>query len=154
MLPQIHFFAEDIDFPPFHKPTLKKWLAAITSSYQRKVGALNYIFCSDAYLHQMNVEHLGHDTLTDIITFDNSEPGGKMEGDIFISVDRVAENAAEFGVPVAHELHRVMAHGTLHLLGLNDKSKEEKEEMRTAEDTALLLLATLQSAKVKTKIDL
>ncbi len=103
------------------------------------VGEINYIFCDDAYLHKLNVKFLQHDTLTDIISFDNTL-GKQIGGDIFISVERVEENAQDFNVSFDEELHRVMMHGILHFMGFKDKSKAEKEEMRNEENTALEFL--------------
>jgi probable rRNA maturation factor len=102
---------------------------------------LNYIFCSDEYLHQMNLTYLNHDTLTDIITFDNSEAEQIIEGDIFISIDRVKENSEEFDVLFETELHRVLVHGLLHLFGYKDKSEREKVLMREKEEACLSLLS-------------
>lgn len=99
---------------------------------------MNYIFCSDDFLHKMNVDYLQHDTLTDIITFDYCE-GSICSGDLFISIDRVKENAKELKSSVKDELHRVMIHGILHLLGFKDKSQQEAEEMRSQEEKSLIL---------------
>ena len=129
----IHLFEEDINIKIKNKLAIKKWLKNTVELEKKKLGELNYIFCSDDYLHEMNVSYLQHDTLTDIITFDNSETESLIVGDIFISVDRVKENAAKFEVEFADELHRVMVHGALHLLGYKDKKKAEKEKMREKE---------------------
>jgi rRNA maturation RNase YbeY len=93
------------------------------------MGNLNYIFCSDNYLHQINVEYLDHDTLTDIITFDNSEEEETIEGDIFVSVERVEDNAKDLNVQFDDEILRVLAHGLLHLCGYDDHTDEEEAEM-------------------------
>jgi rRNA maturation RNase YbeY len=98
---------------------------------------LTYIFCTDAYLHSMNVQYLDHDTLTDIITFDMSEGDNEVTGEIYVSTDRVADNAASFKTTYDSELHRVIFHGALHLCGLGDKSAAEAKAMRKAEDAAL-----------------
>jgi probable rRNA maturation factor len=148
MAQKINFFAEDTDFAPKQKAVLRRWLVATIGAHGRQLGEINFVFCSDAYLHQMNLEHLAHDTLTDIITFDNGEPGGRLEADIFISVERVADNAGKFAVPFEHELHRVMVHGTLHLLGLGDKTPAQKKAMRAAEDEQLAQLARLLAGPV------
>ena len=105
-----------------------------------EIGEINYIFCDDAYLHRLNVEFLQHDTLTDVISFDNTL-GKLISGDIFISVERVMENAADFKVSSEEEIHRVMIHGVLHYIGFNDKSEEDKKEMRSAENRALSILS-------------
>lgn len=130
----IHLFEEDVTLKIKNKLNIKKWLKETIENEGYKLGELNYIFCSDEYLHQMNVSYLNHDTLTDIITFDNSNIEGKIIGDIFISVDRVAENAKKFEVEFIDELNRVMVHGALHLVGYKDKKKEEQEKMRAKEN--------------------
>jgi rRNA maturation RNase YbeY len=103
------------------------------------LGEVNYIFCDDAYLLKLNIEFLNHDTFTDIISFDNTL-GKLVNGDIFISVDRVKENAKTFNTSFDNELHRVMIHGILHYLGYKDKSEEEKKVMRSKENQHLLSL--------------
>ena len=115
---------------------LKDWIITIASEQNFEVGEINYIFCDDAYLHKLNVEFLDHDTLTDIISFDNSL-GKLLNGDIFISVERVKDNAADFKVSFQDELHRVMIHGVLHYMGYKDKSSDEKKMMRNQENLAL-----------------
>src|SRR5688572_4588925 len=114
---RIEFFSEDIDFEPEQADDLKNWLGELISSHNFKLENLTYIFCSDDYLLQMNRDYLDHDTLTDIITFDNADEEGIVEGDIFISIERVKENASELKVSLKDELCRVMAHGALHLMG-------------------------------------
>ena len=104
----------------------------------KSVGNVNYLFCDDEYLLGVNRQYLDHDTYTDIITFDYVA-GGLISGDILISYERVGENAAKFGVPFEQELHRVIVHGVLHLLGQGDKSDEESAQMRRLEEEALLL---------------
>jgi len=102
-----------------------------------KKNALNYIFCNDTYLLHMNKEYLNHDTLTDIITFDLSDNKNELQGEIYISVERVKENAEKFGVSYNDELHRVIFHGALHLCGFKDKKKEDIAEMRVQENKCL-----------------
>jgi len=136
----IEFFAEDVEYQVKNEAKVKDWLLQIISKYSFELESLNYILCSDEYLHQMNVEYLEHDTLTDVITFDNSDIEGVIEGDVFISIDRIAENATDLGISHDVELHRVMAHGLLHLLGLEDKSPEKQAQMRSIEDECLKLL--------------
>lgn len=114
------------------------WIEAIIYSENKLLGELNYIFCNDAYLHKINVEYLNHDTLTDIISFDYSE-GNLVQGDIFISVERVQENAIEYNVSFNEELLRVMAHGVLHYCGYKDKSTKEAELMRSKEEEKIKL---------------
>ncbi len=136
----ISFFYEDVD-RKLEKPLkTKQWLkkSIVTEGY--KIGRINFIFCSDAYLLEVNRQHLDHDYYTDIITFDNSDEEGLIEGDLFISIERVIENAENQGVAYINELKRVMIHGILHLLGYNDKSREEIEEMRKKEDFHLSLI--------------
>ncbi len=135
----VEFFYEDIDFK-VPKPTkTRKWVRLVIEREEKSLSHLNYIFCSDEYLHSLNQQYLNHDTLTDIITFDQSETPDQIEGDIFISVDRVRQNANDLGIPFAHELDRVIVHGILHLLGYRDKSAAEKEVMREKEDAYLSL---------------
>jgi probable rRNA maturation factor len=118
---------------------LEKWIENVASKNGFEVGEINYIFCDDDYLLKLNVEFLKHDTLTDVISFDNTL-GKLINGDIFISVERVVENAREYNDSFEDELHRVMVHGVLHYMGFKDKSDDEIKYMRTAENSALLLL--------------
>lgn len=113
----------------------------VASAEKKNFGTLNYIFCNDAHLLQINREYLKHDTYTDIITFDYSEKK-IISGDIFISIERVTENAEKFKQPFEIELQRVMVHGILHLIGYNDKSSQEKETMRAKEDFYLKRFGT------------
>ncbi|RNI26996.1 rRNA maturation RNase YbeY [Rufibacter latericius] len=136
----IEFFTEEVEFEVKNEEKVKTWLSEIISKYSFELESLNYIFCSDEYLHQMNVEYLDHDTLTDVITFDNSDFEGVIEGDVFISIDRIVDNATSFNITPEEELHRVMAHGLLHLLGFDDKTPEKKALMRTKENECLDLL--------------
>ena len=133
----INFFEEDIAFKPKNKKLLRAWLTSVIQAEGFKLKELNYIFCSDAYLLQVNQQYLDHDTYTDIITFDNSEREKVIVGDIFISAERVKENAAKFKVTEATELHRVMVHGALHLLGYPDKTPESKKVMTQKENEYL-----------------
>ena len=135
----LKFFSEEIDFKlPFPLKT-SKWIKTISKSDGYDLGDLNYIFCSDEYLLEINKQYLDHDYYTDIITFDNSEEEGKIEGDIYVSVDRVKENAEEFGVDFETEMRRVLIHGLLHLMDYTDTSDELKTQMRAKEDECLLL---------------
>ena len=109
------------------------WLSSVITSEDCREGDINYIFCDDDYLHKINVEFLGHDTLTDIISFDYSV-GKELHGDIFISVERVADNAKDFNTSFYNELHRVMVHGILHYCGYKDKTEADAETMRSKED--------------------
>ncbi|MFM2441362.1 rRNA maturation RNase YbeY [Aquirufa sp. A-Brett2-15D] len=129
----IHFCTEDITFSLKEKLKHKAWLNEVAKQEGKRILELTYVFCSDDYLLQINQEYLNHDTLTDIVTFDNSEDPNKIEGDIFISIDRVKENGDALGTKET-ELERVMVHGLLHLLGYKDKKKEDKALMTEKED--------------------
>ncbi len=115
---------------------LEYWVDTVVCEGGFSIGEINYIFCDDEYLHKLNVEYLQHDTLTDVISFDNTL-GKLISGDIYISVERVADNAKDFKVSFLDELHRVMIHGVLHYMGYKDKTEEEKIKMRNAEDKAI-----------------
>jgi len=132
----IAFLTEDITFELKEKLKHKAWLKEAAKAEGFKIGELNYIFCSDAYLLDINQKYLGHDTLTDIVTFDNSEDPKMIEGDIFISIERVRENALKFDTAES-ELKRVMVHGLLHLAGYKDKGKAQKELMTLKENEHL-----------------
>lgn len=135
----ISFFREDTDFDIKHKNLIKKWLRDLASESGFKVGDLNYIFCSDDYLLEINKQYLGHDYYTDIITFDNREEEGGtvIDGDIFISIDTVRANGVEYGEGFDREIMRVVAHGLLHLVGFDDLTPEQQAEMRNRENKAL-----------------
>lgn len=139
-MPQnITFHSENVDFHLVNEKQIIKWLQNAIKSEGKTVSELSYIFCSDDYLHKMNLEYLNHDTYTDIITFDYTE-GSVVGGDIFISIDRVKENALKFKTEFLNELSRVIVHGVLHLAGYKDKTNKEKELMRSKEDFYLTLL--------------
>jgi rRNA maturation RNase YbeY len=129
----IIFFNEDINFKFQDKNKFKNWLKKVAEKEGFSIGNLNYIFCSDVYLHKINLEYLDHDTFTDIITFDNSESEKIIEGDIFISIERVRENSQSLNTVFENELKRVIVHGLLHLCGYNDHSVDEKQNMRSLE---------------------
>ena len=133
----IIFNVEDIDFELPDTEGVIAWINRVAESELKRIGAVSYIFCSDDYLMELNVEYLNHDTLTDIITFPYST--APIEGDIFISIDRVRENAKDFNVPFEQELRRVIIHGVLHLCGYGDKTDAEAAMMRQKEDAALAL---------------
>lgn len=116
----------------------ESWLADVIESEDKTEGEINYIFCDDSYLLEKNIEFLNHDTLTDIISFDYTM-GNLISGDIFISVERVRENAVEFNVLFEEELRRVMAHGVLHYCGYTDKTEEGEQEMRAKEEEKMKL---------------
>jgi probable rRNA maturation factor len=129
----ITFSTEDLSFSLPEKNKHKAWLKSVAKNEGKNIGELNYIFCSDAYLLKINQSYLNHDTFTDIVTFDNSDGGKVIEGDIFISYERVKENGEKLSTTDT-ELHRVMVHGLLHLLGYKDKKKEDKTLMTEKED--------------------
>lgn len=137
---RIHFFSEGI--APFKVPAPRKtahWIESVASRENFKITGINYIFCSDAELLAINKRYLHHSTLTDIITFDYSE-GRDLEGEIYISVERVKENAAKYKTSFEDELRRVIIHGVLHLMGYRDKKPTEKARMREKEEACLSLL--------------
>lgn len=135
----IYFFSEEIDFRLRKKLNRKRWLKKIASTEGFFIKELNYVFCSDEYLYQMNRVYLKHETYTDIITFDNSEKGNDIAGDIFISIDRVRENAKTLTQEVETEMNRVLVHGLLHLMGYKDKTQEEVALMRSKEEDSIKL---------------
>ena len=130
---------EDVEEPRLRKKLVRSWIEEVARSYDRKVGELCYQFCGDERILQTNQDFLDHDYYTDIITFDESE-GDRRAGDMLISLDTVRSNAEQIGTDYAEELHRVIIHGVLHLCGLNDKTDEDEERMRQAEESALSLL--------------
>ena len=136
-MPVINFFNEDVSYVLKDKRKIKSWIAAAIAIEEFALGELNYIFCSDEYLLRMNQEYLDHDTYTDVITFDSSEEPKTVAGDIFISIDRIRENASLYQHPVRTELCRVMIHGALHLMGYKDKSKAQKKLMTEKENLYL-----------------
>jgi probable rRNA maturation factor len=133
----IDFFSETT-FNLQNPEKVASWISVIISNENLEEGELSYIFCDDEYLHKLNVEFLKHDTLTDIISFDNSL-GNQINGDIFISVERVKENASKFNTTFENELHRVIIHGVLHYCGYKDKTKKDADLMRAKENKALSL---------------
>lgn len=140
----VYFFTEDVNYKLTQKLKITKWLNAIAKEHHKKTSALNFIFCSDAFLLNLNQTYLNHNTLTDIITFEYSRPKDKfVSGDIYISIERVGENAKKFNTTPENELHRVLAHGLLHLLGYTDKTKAAKMLMRKQEDHCLTLLLNI-----------
>ncbi len=138
----IRFAVQDINFELQQAEKVKKWISEVVQRRQKWVGNISYLFCDDEYLLGVNRQYLNHDTYTDIITFDYVA-ADLISGDIMISVDRVVENAEKFGVPFEQELHRVIIHGVLHLLGQGDKSDSEAAEMRRQEEKALTLWNTM-----------
>ena len=126
-------FNYEIDFELKNSEEVKSWISKVILEENCNEGDINYIFCSDEYLHKINVKFLNHDTLTDIISFDYSI-GKKLHGDIYISVDRVTENASDYGTNFIDELDRVIIHGILHYCGYKDKTNDDELLMRSKED--------------------
>jgi rRNA maturation RNase YbeY len=138
----IYFSSENIKFDLRGKLKVKKWITDLIKAQNKKVGDISYLFCDDAYLIEVNRTYLDHDTYTDIITFDYVE-GDTISGVILISVERVKENAQLFNTTFDQELHRVIIHGVLHLLGQGDKTEAEAAQMRKKEEAALALWNTM-----------
>ncbi len=136
--PKISFFNHEIRFRIKHKKHLKNWVQQTILQEGKQPGEINIILCADVFLHEINVDYLNHDTLTDIITFDYSE-NNVVSGELFISVERVKENAAFYSSSLYNELHRVIIHGVLHLCGYYDRNKKEMALMRKKEDVYLSL---------------
>jgi rRNA maturation RNase YbeY len=131
-------FNYETDFELDNETSFSEWISKVILSENKTEGEINYVFCDDDYLHKINLEYLQHDDLTDIISFDYSV-GNELHGDIFISVERVRENAIEFQVEFDNELKRVMAHGVLHYAGYKDKTENDSEIMRNKENGKIAL---------------
>jgi len=143
---EIIFFTESpCDFELNDKTLAQQWIAQLAEKHGHQIESINYIFCTDDYLKQVNIDYLQHDYYTDIITFDNSEEEGIIESDIFISIDRVKDNAQTLGISFNEELLRVLAHGLLHLVGFSDKTEMESQIMREKENEAITLYKTLET---------
>ena len=134
----IHYFSENIPLPKFKKRLLSEWIKNVAALHGKTVGEISYIFCDNEKILEVNRQYLRHDYYTDIITFDDNQ-GDTLNGDIFISIETVAENAKEYAATQDDELHRVMIHGILHLCGQDDHSVEERAEMTRKENQALEL---------------
>ena len=134
----VSFFTQDTSFAFKYKRLTSKWLKEVASSEAKKIGDVSVIFCSDNYLLDVNINYLGHDYYTDIITFDYCE-GSVLSGDLFISVDSVRENASFYNVPFDEELNRVIVHGLLHLIGYDDHTPDDIATMRSKENYYLSL---------------
>lgn len=134
---QVQFFFLTNNVNLRNRTRLKRYVASVFQKHKLKLGSLNYIFCSDDYLLQMNRSHLKHDYYTDIITFDLSVSRGTIEGEVYISTDRVRDNATTLKNSITDELHRVIFHGALHLCGYKDKRPQDIKRMRKAEDDCL-----------------
>ena len=126
-------FNYETEFKLEEETKVSDWISTTILNENCKVGEINYIFCDDDYLHKLNVEFLEHDTLTDIISFDYSV-GKELHGDIYISIERVADNAKDFNVDISEELKRVMIHGVLHYCGFKDKTEDDAKLMREKEN--------------------
>jgi probable rRNA maturation factor len=137
-IPEIYFHYENTTFRVNKARIKKRWLQEISTIHKKNIGCLNYIFCTDNYLLEINKKHLNHNDLTDIITFNYNEKN-RINGDIFISHERVKENAKKNKVLFDNELVRVMSHGLLHLIGFNDKKPKEIQEMRLKEEECITL---------------
>jgi rRNA maturation RNase YbeY len=135
---QIINFNSENDFELEDEKSFDKWIRKVIASEEKELDEINYIFCDDHYLYKINLKFLEHDSYTDIISFDNSE-GNELHGDIFISTDRVKENANEYNVSFLEELKRVVIHGILHLCGYGDKTESEAGLMRQKEDEKIAL---------------
>ena len=126
-------FNYETDFELGNEEAFENWISRVISSEEKKEGEINFIFCDDEYLHKLNVEYLEHDTLTDVISFDYSV-GNELHGDVYISTERVADNAMDFKVTFEEEIKRVIIHGILHYCGYKDKSDTEEALMRSKEE--------------------
>lgn len=138
----VRYFCEDIKFSFKDKLANNRWLKTVAGSEMKKLGDVNIIFCSDNYILDVNIRFLQHDYFTDIITFDYCE-GRTLSGDLFISVESVRENAVEFGTEFDEELHRVIVHGLLHLIGYDDHTEEDQKTMRAKENYYLSMRASI-----------
>lgn len=142
----IRYFSESIKFDLHGKLANNRWLRFVAEAEAKRVGDVNIIFCTDPYILDVNINYLGHDYYTDIITFDYVE-GDVLSGDLFISIDSVRENASFYGAEFPTELRRVMVHGLLHLIGYDDHTSEEQKEMRSKEDYYLSLREAVTGEK-------
>ncbi len=147
----ISFFKEEVTFELNSKLALKAWIKAICKENNKETGEINYVFCNDEYLLEINKQYLDHDYYTDIITFDQSETDETVEGEIYISIDRVKENSITNKQSFEEELLRVMIHGIFHLIGFGDKTTTESQKMRLLETEAIIRLAVPRGAVSKTK---
>lgn len=135
----INFLNEDLSYNVVKKKLLRSWILNTIKKEGKKIDSINYVFTSDSFLYKLNIEYLSHDTFTDIISFQYNEEGEDIQSDIFISIERIKENAKTYNQRLLDEVHRIIIHGTLHLLGYKDKSKSQKEEMTSKEDYYLSL---------------
>ena len=142
----IKYFSEGIQFNFKDKTAARRWLKFAAEAESKRIGDISIIFCSDPYILDVNIQYLGHDYYTDIITFDYVE-GSVLSGDLFISIDSVRENAAFYGAEFTTELRRVMVHGLLHLIGYDDHTEAEQKQMRAKEDYYLSLWEKVTGVK-------
>ncbi len=140
----ISYDNQGVELPVFDQEEIEKWIISVVRNYDKEVGELNYIFCSDNYLLKINKEYLNHNYFTDIITFDYSV-GDMVSGDLFISLDTVRDNAETYKCTFDNELYRVIIHGVLHLIGFNDKTDAQQEEMTAKENEALSMLSSISN---------
>lgn len=144
----IAYYSEGVKRPKLRYRNISSWIKQIIGKFNFSAGNLTYIFCDDEYLKIINTKYLNHDFYTDIVTFDYND-GKIISGDMFISVDRVSENAVIFGSDFSDELLRVIVHGLLHLLGFNDSSETEKATMRKMEDECIFMYKELDDGCIK-----
>lgn len=142
----VFFYSENVNMPSINRRAIVEWVGLVVKAYDKESGDINYIFCDDDEILNVNRKFLGHDYYTDIITFDYTL-SHKLSGDIYISLDTVRSNSEQFGTPFNEELNRVMIHGILHLCGIEDKKPGQRAKMRKAEDKALLLLPQILNKK-------
>lgn len=134
----VTYQTEGIKMPDIKKRETTEWIKAVAATYEKRIGEIAYIFCSDEKILEVNRQYLQHDYYTDIITFDYCE-GNRLSGDLFISLETVKTNSEQFNTPYEEELHRTIIHGILHLCGINDKGLGEREIMEAAENKALAM---------------
>lgn len=134
----VHFFFADSTITLKQRNRLKQFIEEVFKKEGKRLSCLNYIFCSDKYLLNINRQYLNHDYYTDIITFDISGKGEPLSGEIYISADRVKDNAAQLRTTISNEIHRVIFHGVLHLCGYKDKTRVQQKQMRLKENQYLM----------------
>jgi metalloprotein, YbeY/UPF0054 family len=136
------YYTDGVKMPTIKRRATTNWIKSVVETYNKKVGTIGYIFCSDEKILEVNKQYLQHDYYTDIITFDYNEED-VLFGEIYISLDTVKSNSEQFGTDYNEELHRIIIHGVLHLCGVNDKNIDEKAKMTASEDAALQMLDTI-----------
>lgn len=134
----VTYQTEGVKMPDIKKRETTEWIKAVAATYEKRIGEIAYIFCSDEKILEVNRQYLQHDYYTDIITFDYCG-GNRLSGDLFISLETVKTNSEQFNTPYEEELHRTIIHGILHLCGINDKGPGEREIMEAAENKALAM---------------